>query len=336
MTPGLDLVVGGAGFIGSELVRQLATSGRRVTVLDDLSTGSRERLGDLAPDSVRLVVGSILDGDLLSTLVPEAERIFNLACVGLRRSIYDPDPSHAVNATGAFRLLEAARRAGVSRFVHVSSSEVYGTAQRAPMDEDHPTHPTTPYGAAKLAGEAYARAYHRTYGLPVVVLRPFNSYGPAGHHEGDSGEAIPRFMLRAMAGQPLVIFGDGSQTRDFTFVGDTARGILLAAASEGAIGETINLGSGRDVAIGDLARQISDLVAAGRATITRDSARPGDLDRLIADSSKAEHLLGWRARVAFAEGLATMHQWYLSLRQSPGELIANDIDRNWEPNKAAR
>jgi UDP-glucose 4-epimerase len=336
MTPGNDLVVGGAGFIGSELVGQLLAAGRRVTVLDDLSTGSRERLSPMEGPGLRLVIGSVLDGGLLDTLVAGAERVFNLACVGLRRSIHDPDASHEVNATGALRLLEAVRRAEVARMVHVSSSEVYGTARHAPMDESHPTHPTTPYGAAKLAGEAYARAYHLTYGLPVVIVRPFNSFGPAGHHEGDSGEAIPRFMLRAMAGLPLVVFGDGAQTRDFTYVGDTARGIALAGLVPDIVGETLNLGSGREVSISDLARQVCDIAARGPAAIKHDKRRPGDVDRLIADSRRAERLLGWRAEVPLTKGLALMHAWYVSIGKAPGDLIRNDTDRNWESGTAPR
>jgi UDP-glucose 4-epimerase len=332
MTPGLDLVVGGAGFIGSELVGQLVAAGRRVVVLDNLATGSRERLDGVPSQSVRLVVGSILDRDAVAPLVAEAERVFNLACVGLRHSIHDPAAAHEVNATGAFLLLEAVRNTRVVRLIHVSSAEVYGTAEQAPMDENHSTRPTTIYGASKLAGEAYVRAYHRTYGLPAVILRPFNAYGP----NGDSGEAIPRFMLRAMAGRPLVLFGDGSQTRDFTYFRDTARGMLLAAASDGAIGETVNLGSGREVAIGDLARRISDLAASGRAQVKHDAPRPGNVSRLVADSRKADRLFGWRAQVDLAEGLASVHKWYLSRGETPEELIGDDIARNWEAPQAPR
>ncbi len=332
MMTGLDLVVGGAGFIGSELIRQLVATGRRAVVLDNLATGSPERLEGLAKESVRLVVGSILDREALAPLVADAERVFNLACVGLRQSIHDPAAAHEVNATGAFRLLEALRGSAIKRFIHISSAEVYGTAERAPMDEDHPTRPTTTYGASKLAGEAYVRAYHRTYGLPAVILRPFNAYGPGG----DIGEVIPRFMLRAMTGRPLVLFGDGTQTRDFTHVRDTARGMLLAAAHEGAIGETINLGSGREVAIGELARRISTLAGAGRCEVKHDAPRPGNVARLVADSRKAERLFGWQAQVDLSEGLASVHKWYLSCRQTPEELIGDDIARNWETAKAAR
>jgi UDP-glucose 4-epimerase len=143
-------------------------------------------------------------------------------------------------------------------------------------------------------------------------------------------------MLRAMAGRPLVLFGDGSQTRDFTYFRDTARGMLLAAASDGAIGETVNLGSGREVAIGDLARRISDLAASGRAQVKHDAPRPGNVSRLVADSRKADRLFGWRAQVDLAEGLASVHKWYLSRGETPEELIGDDIARNWEAPQAPR
>ncbi len=213
MNAGVDLVTGGAGFIGSELVGLLVAAGRRVVVLDDLSAGRAAYLDEVPRDRCTLVRGTILDRGLVQTLLGESERVFHLAARGLRQSIHDPEPVHAVNATGTLVLLEAARRARIERFIHVSSSEVYGPARTAPMDETHPTHPTTPYGASKLAGEAYARAAFITHGLPVVVVRPFNVFGPRSHHEGASGEVIPRFMLRALAKKPLIVFGDGIQTR---------------------------------------------------------------------------------------------------------------------------
>jgi UDP-glucose 4-epimerase len=149
-----------------------------------------------------------------------------------------------VNATGTLVMLEAARAAGVKRFVYVSSSEVYGTSRSVPMTEHHPTFPSNAYGASKLAGEAYARAHFLSYGLPTVVVRPFNTYGPRCHHEGDSGEVIPKFLLRAQAGCPLVIFGDGEQTRDFTYVTDIVQGILRAGICADAEGADVQPGIG--------------------------------------------------------------------------------------------
>lgn len=222
MTPevGTILVTGGAGFIGSELVMQLAATGHRVVVLDSLIAGFRENLDSLPTDRVRLVVGDFRDPAVVASALRDVSVVFHLACINLRRALVAPREAHDVNATATLDLLVAARSAGVKRFVHVSSSEVYGSACGASIGEDHPTHPTTAYGASKLAGEAYARAFWQTYACPTVVVRPFNSFGPRSHHEGTSGEVIPRFLLRAMAGQPLVIPGDGQQSRDFTFVSD--------------------------------------------------------------------------------------------------------------------
>ena len=245
MSGEIVLVTGGAGFIGSELVHQLVQSHRRVRVADNLVNGRRENLAGLPPGSHELVVADIRDRSRMASLLRDVGVVYHLACLGVRHCIHSPEENHEVNATATLGLLSAARAAGVGRFVYVSSSEVYGSASRVPMDESHPTTPTTVYGASKLAGESYARAFYRTYGYPTVIVRPFNAYGLRCHHEGDSGEVIPRFMLRCLARRPMVVFGDGAQTREFTYVTDIARAILAAGAVEDAIGETINIGSGR-------------------------------------------------------------------------------------------
>ncbi len=323
----VHLVVGGAGFIGSALTRQLAERAP-VTVLDDLSSGTAENVEGVA--NVTLKVGSILDRDLVESVMDGVETVFHLACKGVRHSLHSPVANHEVNASGTLYLLEAARAAGVGRFVYVSSSEVYGTAVRSPMDEDHPTWPHTVYGGSKLAGEAYARAYHRTYGLATVVVRPFNSYGPRSHHEGDSGEVIPRFLVRAMNGLPPVVFGDGSQTRDFTFVEDTARGIALAAESEAAVGETINLGSGNETRIDDLARLVLAVTGRTELGIAHDQPRPGDVMRLIADSSRAADRLGWKPTTDLTTGLDALLGWHRRQGTDWGEALRQDVIRNWE------
>jgi UDP-glucose 4-epimerase len=324
------LVTGGAGFIGSELVRQLAARQFSVRVVDNLVNGKRENLEDVLDDSVELVVADVRDASSMGSLFRDVDIVFHLACLGVRHSIHSPMENHEVNATSTLGLLQAAHSCGIKRFVYVSSSEVYGTARTAPITEEYPTLPMTVYGASKLAGEAYTRAFWETYRFPTVVLRPFNAYGPRCHHEGDSGEVIPKFMLRCLAGKPLVIFGDGTQTRDFTFVTDTARGILAAGLSDAAIGQTINLGTGVEIRIRDLADTVAQTLGRPDAEINYVEPRPGDVLRLLADGSKAKKLLGFEPAVGLQEGIARLRDWYVSRGKSPEELLEQEVVRNWE------
>lgn len=327
--PGI-LVTGGAGFIGSELTAQLAAEGRRVVVVDNLINGKADNLAGLDPDLVTLEKVDIRDAAAMAELMAGVETVYHLACLGVRHSIHSPEENHQVNASASLGLLIAARTAGVGRFVYVSTSEVYGTARTVPQTEDHPTVPMTVYGASKLAGECYARAFHRTYGFPTTVVRPFNAYGPRCHHEGDSGEVIPKFMLRCLAGKPMVVFGDGEQTRDFTFVADTARGIIAAGRATGAVGRTINLGQGAEMTINRLARAVREATGKPEAELIHDIPRPGDVLRLYSDSTRAGQLLDWKPEVALKEGLAWLRDWYLGQGRTPEELLALEKVRNWE------
>jgi UDP-glucose 4-epimerase len=323
------LVTGGAGFIGSELVRQLAARGDRVVVIDNLVNGKRENLADVA-GNVTLHAVDIRDLDAYRSVLADTRIVYHLACLGVRHSVHSPRENHDVNGTATLDLLAAARAAGVPRFVYVSSSEVYGTAKWAPMTEDHPTFPCTVYGASKLAGECYTRAYHTTYGYQTVVVRPFNTYGPRCHHEGDSGEVIPKFLLRSLAGRPMIVFGDGTQTRDFTYVSDTAAGILLAGEHERAVGETINLGSGGEVTIDDLAGLVARAAGRDQAAIEHHDPRPGDVLRLCADTGKARALIRFQPAVTLGEGLDRLLAWYRAQPLTPEQLLEHDIVRNWD------
>lgn len=325
------LVIGGAGFIGSELVRQLLACGSELVVVDNLVNGRRENLAGLPDHQMQFVMADIRDSERMLGLMRGMDIIFHLACLGVRHSIHSPEENHEVNATATLKLLTAARASGVKRFVYVSSSEVYGTACWVPMTEEHPTFPMTIYGASKLAGECYTRAFHRTYNYSTVVVRPFNTYGPRCHHEGDSGEVIPKFMLRGLAGQPMVIFGDGTQTRDFTEVSDTARGILLAGWADQVVGETINLGSGAEISINDLAQEVNAVLDQPEARVQHHMPRPGDVLRLYADTTKARQRLGFEPKVTLREGLVKLRDWYLSLDQSPETLLAQEVVHNWLP-----
>ncbi len=323
------VVTGGAGFIGSELVRQLAWRGHTVLAVDNFVNGRRENLEGIG-GNVQLTQGDIRDREFMRPVLKAKDLIFHLACLGVRHSIHSPQENHDDNATGTLALLSESRSAGVKRFVYVSSSEIYGTARTVPMTEEHPVYPMTVYGASKFAGEAYTRAFWETYRYPTVVVRPFNSYGPRCHHEGDSGEVIPKFVLRCLAGNAMVIFGDGTQTRDFTFVSDTARGIMQAGFSDAAIGETINLGSSTELQINDLARTVAEVVGRPGAEVVHDAPRPGDVLRLCADTRKAQRLLEFTPRVTLREGIRKLARWYRALGRSPEELLQKEIVRNWE------
>ena len=330
------LVTGGAGFIGSELVRQLADRVDHITVIDNLVNGRTENLDGLSPKKFQLVVEDIRNSARMLELMQGVQTVFHLACLGVRHSIHSPRENHEVNATATLDLLAAARKARVQRFVYVSSSEVYGTARYAPMTEEHPTFPMTVYGAAKLAGECYTRAYHFTYGFPTAVVRPFNAYGPRCHHEGDSGEVIPKFLLRCMAGKPMVVFGDGTQTRDFTFVSDTARGILLAGFADGAVGQTINLGQGNEISINELTAEVSHVVGRGNGQVVHDQPRPGDVLRLYADPARARKLLGFATTVKLREGLTRLKDWYDGLDTDPERLLEDEVIHNWQASESQR
>jgi UDP-glucose 4-epimerase len=320
------LVIGGAGFIGSALVRALAST-EPVRVFDDLSTGHAENLTGL---QVELVVGSVLDTRALAAAALGVDTVYHLACLGVRQSIHDPRKNLEVNATGTLNVLEACRGTGVKRLVYTSTSEVYGTALKVPMTESHPTLPHTVYGASKLAGEALVRAYHRTYALPTVAIRPFNAYGPRSHHEGDSGEVIPRFIVRAMNGLPPVIFGDGTNTRDFTYVDDTASALVAAANCDAAIGQTINIGSGVETSIHDLALRVLELTGADRISPEYSAVRPGDIKRLVSDASMARSLLGWQPTIGIGAGLQKLIEWHREVGTDWERALSEQVEFNWE------
>ncbi len=325
------LVTGGAGFIGSHLTDHLLSLGCQVTVLDDFSSGDRANL-ELAEKTgrLRLIEGSVLDEAVLASAIDGAAYVFHLAVQCVRKSIGDPLENHRVNATGTIMTLEAARRAHIHRFIYCSSSEVYGNCGGERLNEDlTQCAPVTVYGAAKFAGEYYAKAYYQTYGLQTVVVRPFNAYGPREHDQGDLAEVIPRFVIRVLNGLPPIIFGDGSNGRDFTYVTEIAAGIALAAECDALLGRVVNLAYGRMITISEVAETI--LRACGRIDVTpeRDTPRPGDVIALQADTSRARELLGFSALIDFEQGLQKYLQWFRAQYPDPSQLL-EDRAQNWE------
>lgn len=324
-------VTGGAGFIGSHLVDLLVRESCRVRVLDDFSTGKAANLEQHrnAP-GFELVEGSVTDETLVARLLLGVEAVFHLACLGVRHSLLHPRENYRVNAEGTLTVARAACDRRVSLFVHCSSSEIYGTAETAPMTEEHPARPRTVYGAGKLAGEAVARSLHYSRGLPIVVLRPFNAYGPRSHHEGLAGEMIPKTIVRALHDEPPVIFGDGTQTRDFSYVTDTARALADAARCDAAVGRTLNVGSGREIAIGELAAKIVEMVGGSGGQARFTARRPGDVDRLCGDSARFRELTGWTPRVGLDGGLALTVDWFRRHPSGIDWLAAEEVARSWE------
>jgi UDP-glucose 4-epimerase len=322
------VVTGGAGFIGSHVVDHLVAVGADVVAIDDLSVGKREHLEAAEAGGARLVVGSVLDDSVLDAELPGAKLVIHMACGNLRASLSKPLESHETNATGTLKTCLAAVRHDVDRLVYVSSSEAYGSGETELMDEHHRLLPTTVYGAAKAAGELYAQACMRRYGTPVTVIRPFNSYGPREHAVGDSAEVIPKFATRILAGEAPVIFGDGSQTRDFTWVEETAEGIVTAAASDALVGGAINIARGENVSIADIAGHLVDILDAQHLRPEFDSERPGDVMHHHADTSRARDVLSYQPRVDIREGLERYVEW---LRAQGDGAAAGDREsvRNW-------
>ncbi|MBI4543851.1 MAG: SDR family oxidoreductase [Gemmatimonadetes bacterium] len=295
------LVTGGAGFIGSHLAEELVNAGHRVVVLDDFSTGTRENLATVL-EALELVEGSIVDPEVCARASAGADVVFHQAALpSVPRSVREPHTTHEVNATGTLNLLVAARDAGVRRVVYAGSSSAYGNAPELPKREDMEAAPLSPYAASKLAGEMYCRAFYEAYGLETVVLRYFNVFGPRQDPASQYAAVVPRFVSAALAGAPPVIYGDGEQTRDFTFVANVVRANLQAAAAAGVGGEIFNIASGERISVNELWRRIRELTGAELEPV-HEPPRAGDVRDSLASLDKAERL-DYQPAVGLSEGL---------------------------------
>jgi len=304
------LVTGGAGFIGSNLVGALAGDGHPVRVLDDLSTGHKENLDGVA-GNVEVVLGDVRDRALVRGALDGVEVVFHLAALpSVARSVADPRASHEVNVDGTLNVLLAAGDAGVRRLVYASSSSVYGDTPLLPKHEEMPVSPRSPYAAAKLAGEAYCRAFSHVYPLETVCLRFFNVFGPRQDPASQYAAVVPRFVTRMLAGRPAEVTGDGRQTRDFTFVANAVEACRLAAsAGPEAVGQAMNVGCADRISVLDLVGLINDLLGQ-RLDPVFTPARPGDVRDSQASTDKAKRLIGYRPLVPVREGLAATVRWF--------------------------
>ncbi len=295
------LVTGGAGFIGSHLVEALLARGRRVRVLDDLSSGRREFLPD-HPD-LEPLVGDLRDPDTLRRAVAGVEGVFHQGALrSVPRSVEDPFSYHDVNATGTMRLLLAAREARVRRVVFASSSSVYGDQSLLPLHEELRPQPISPYGASKLIGEHYCANFSRHYGLETVALRYFNVFGPRQDPASQYAAVVARFILAAQRGEALEIHGDGKQTRDFTYVSNVVEANLAAATAPGVAGQVFNIACGERLSVLDIVRALEEVLGR-RLPVRHTPPRPGDVRDTLADTSRARERLGYRPSVSFTEGL---------------------------------
>lgn len=299
------LVTGGAGFIGSHLAARLAREDVDVRVVDDLSTGRRENLaGAGVPLEVRDIVSAPLDD-----LVRGVDVVFHLAAVpSVPRSVLEPLASHAAAATATLRLLTASRDAGVRRFVNSSSSAVYGNVAEPPMRESMPTLPRSPYGVAKLAAEGYARVFASLFGIETVSLRYFNIFGPRQDPRSEYAAVIPRFASAYLRRTPPEVYGDGHQSRDFTYVDNAVEANVLASRAVRLQGESVNVGAGSPRTLLELLGALADIFGY-RVNPVFESERPGEIRRSHADISVARRLLGFEPLVPFEEGLRRTVDW---------------------------
>lgn len=328
------LITGGCGFIGTNLIRYLRDRrSESIRVFDDLSVGRPEDLSAVAPireaapahdafpppdGAVELVVGDIADADALSAAARAADVIVHLAAnTGVLPSIEDPRRDCDANVLGTLNALEAARRQGVGAFVFASSGAVLG-AQSPPIDENKVPKPLSPYGASKLAGEGYCSVYAACYGVRTAALRFGNVYGPGS---AAKGSVVAKFIKQALAGETLVIYGDGAQTRDFIYIEDLVDAVFRAATRGGSGGEVFQIATNRETTVNEIAELLSSLVheATGREIeIEYAAARAGEVLRNYADVSKAERMLGWRPTRSLRDGLRETVRWYVEERRRGG------------------
>ena len=303
------LVTGGAGFIGSNLTAALVARGETVRVLDNLATGDRGNLADLL-DSITLIEGSVADEELIRRAVEGVDYVLHQgALASVPRSIDDPMGTHEANATGTLRLLVAARDEGVERVVFAASSSAYGDQPALPKVESMAPSPLSPYAASKLAGEYYCQAFTECYGLETVCLRYFNIYGPRQDPESVYAAVIPKFITAMLEGRRPTIFGDGEQSRDFTYIEDCVQANLKACTAPDAPGQCVNVACGSRYTLNDLAALLNQILGTSIEPVY-EPARAGDVKHSLADIALAREVLGYEPQFTFEAGLERTVAWY--------------------------
>ncbi len=303
------LVTGGAGFIGSHLAEALVGKGETVRIADSFITGNRRNLA-AAGDRAELVEGDLADPAVAARAVAGMDYVLHQAAIpSVPRSVKDPATSNRANVDATLQLLIAARDAKVRRVVYAASSSAYGDTPTLPKREDMPTRPLSPYALQKLVGEQYMQLFTTLYGLETVSIRYFNVFGPRQDPSSPYSGVIALFVTALLAGKPPTIVGDGGQTRDFTYVANVVDGVLRAATAPGASGEVINVATGRQISISELAKALGEIIGVRAAPVHIDP-RPGDVRDSLADVSKAKAILGYEPTVGLEEGLRRTVEWY--------------------------
>ena len=311
---GITLVTGGAGFIGSHIASALSALGARVRILDDLSTGHRENLDEIGGD-IDFVQGSVADEELLAKALEDVELVFHEAAIpSVPRSVEAPRNTHIASVDGTFSLLLAAKEAGVKRVVYAASSSAYGDTPTLPKAEQMSPDPLSPYAVAKLVGEYYCRVFTRVYGLETVSLRYFNVFGPRQDPGSQYSGVVSRFISSLLNDERPVIFGDGEQSRDFTYIDNVIAANLSAASSPTASGKVINIANGQRITLNELLEELKQLT--GRTDVTAEYREPrvGDVRHSLADISRAREFLGYDSKVDLREGLQRTLDWWKTSR----------------------
>lgn len=302
------LVTGGAGFIGCNIVRRLLAEGHEVRVLDNFSTGSRDSLRDI---DVELIEGDLTSYHMVQRAVAGVDYVLHQGALpSVPRSVIDPIASVNVNVLGTLNVLQAAQEAGVNRIIYASSSSIYGDSRELPLRERVLPSPKSPYAASKLAGEHLCRAFHKTYGLETIILRYFNVFGPHQNPYSQDSAVIPSFIMAGLSDCPAIVFGDGRQSRDFTFVDNVIDANLTAAsAPEECVGRAFNIGSGQRHTLLDVLDALENILGTAIKRELRDP-RPGDVEHSYADVEAAREYLGHEPMVGFQEGLERTVTWF--------------------------